>query len=68
MNDAVWLPEGERTVEGFAARWEEINAFTNLIAPQSGSEQSGQYPESHAEGNWNRPYERARLIRLPATA
>jgi hypothetical protein len=41
MNDAVWLPEGERTLEGFAARWEEINSFTNLIAPQSGSEQSG---------------------------
>ncbi|MFN9633000.1 MAG: 3-oxoacyl-ACP reductase, partial [Erythrobacteraceae bacterium] len=41
MNDAVWLPEGERTVEGFAAHWEEINAFTNLTAPQSGSEQSG---------------------------
>jgi NAD(P)-dependent dehydrogenase (short-subunit alcohol dehydrogenase family) len=41
MNDAVWLPEEERTVEGFAAHWEEINAFTNLIAPQSGSEQSG---------------------------
>ena len=29
------------TVEGFAAHWEEINAFTNLTAPQSGSEQSG---------------------------
>lgn len=41
MNDAVWLPEGERTVEGFAAHWEEINSFTNLVAPQSGSEQSG---------------------------
>ncbi|MEM6908707.1 MAG: SDR family NAD(P)-dependent oxidoreductase [Pseudomonadota bacterium] len=40
MNDAVWLPDGERTVEGFAARWDEISAFTNLIAPQSGSEQS----------------------------
>ena len=31
----------QRTVEGFAAHWEEINAFTNLTAPQSGSEQSG---------------------------
>ena len=41
MNDAVWLPEEERSVEGFAARWDEINAFTNLTAPQSGSEQSG---------------------------
>jgi NAD(P)-dependent dehydrogenase (short-subunit alcohol dehydrogenase family) len=41
MNEPVWLPEQERTVEGFAAHWEEISAFTNLIAPQSGSEQSG---------------------------
>ena len=41
MNDAVWLKDEDRTVEGFAARWEEINSFTNLIAPQSGSEQSG---------------------------
>lgn len=40
MNEAVWLPEEERTVEGFAKHWEEISAFTNLIAPQSGSEQS----------------------------
>ena len=41
MNDAVWLPDGERTVEGFAANWDKINEFTNLKAPQSGSEQSG---------------------------
>lgn len=41
MNDAVWLKDEDRSVEGFAARWEEINSFTNLIAPQSGSEQSG---------------------------
>ncbi|MEM6827959.1 MAG: SDR family NAD(P)-dependent oxidoreductase [Pseudomonadota bacterium] len=40
MNDAVWLPDGERTVEGFAANWDKINEFTNLKAPQSGSEQS----------------------------
>ena len=40
MNDAVWLPDGERTVEGFAANWEKINSQTNLVAPQSGSEQS----------------------------
>jgi NAD(P)-dependent dehydrogenase (short-subunit alcohol dehydrogenase family) len=40
MNEAVWLPEEERTVEGFAAHWDKISAFTNLIAPQSGSEQS----------------------------
>ncbi len=41
MNDAVWLPEDDRTVEGFAARWNDISSFTNLTAPQSGSEQSG---------------------------
>lgn len=41
MNDAVWLKDEDRTVEGFAARWDEISAFTNLTAPQSGSEQSG---------------------------
>lgn len=41
MNDAVWLQDGERTVEGFADRWEDISSFTNLVAPQSGSEQSG---------------------------
>jgi hypothetical protein len=40
MNDAVWLPEDERTVEGFAAHWNEISAQTNLRAPNSGSEQS----------------------------
>ncbi len=41
MNDAVWLPEEDRTVEGFAARWGDISSFTNLVAPQSGAEQSG---------------------------
>ena len=41
MNDAVWLPEGERTVEGFAANWDKISEFSNLKAPQSGAEQSG---------------------------
>lgn len=41
MNDAVWLQEGERTVEGFAANWDKINDMSNLIAPQSGAEQSG---------------------------
>jgi NAD(P)-dependent dehydrogenase (short-subunit alcohol dehydrogenase family) len=41
MNDAVWLPEGERTVEGFAENWEKISDFSNLKAPQSGAEQSG---------------------------
>ena len=41
MNDAVWLKEEDRTVEGFAANWDKINDFSNLTAPQSGSEQSG---------------------------
>ncbi len=41
MNDAVWLPEGERTVEGFAENWEKISQFDHLKAPQSGAEQSG---------------------------
>ncbi len=41
MNDAVWLPDGERTVEGFAAHWDEISAQNNLRSPNSGSEQSG---------------------------
>ena len=41
MNDAVWLKDEDRTVEGFAARWDEISDFSNLKAPQSGSEQSG---------------------------
>ncbi len=40
MNDAVWLKEEDRTVEGFAANWEKINSMTNLKAPQSGAEQS----------------------------
>ncbi len=40
MNDAVWLKDEDRTVEGFAARWDDINSMTNLKAPQSGSEQS----------------------------
>ncbi|WP_379546029.1 SDR family NAD(P)-dependent oxidoreductase [Qipengyuania sp. DSG2-2] len=41
MNDAVWLPEDQRTVEGFAEAWDKISDFSNLVAPQSGSEQSG---------------------------
>ncbi|MBV7266587.1 SDR family NAD(P)-dependent oxidoreductase [Erythrobacter ani] len=41
MNDAVWLEDGNRTVEGFAERWDDISSFTNLVAPQSGNEQSG---------------------------
>ncbi len=42
MNDAVWLKEEDRTVEGFAARWDDISSMTNLKAPQSGSEQSAE--------------------------
>ena len=38
---AVWLAEEDRTVEGFAARWEDISAQTNLRSPNSGSKQSG---------------------------
>ncbi len=41
MNEAVWLPEAERTVEGFAENWDKISEFSNLVAPQSGSDQSG---------------------------
>ncbi len=41
MNDAVWLKEEDRTVEGFAANWDKISEQSNLIAPQSGAEQSG---------------------------
>ena len=40
MNDAVWLPEDQRTVEGFAENWDKISAQTNLRSPNSGSEQS----------------------------
>ncbi len=41
MNEAVWLPEDQRTVEGFAENWAKISEFSNLVAPQSGAEQSG---------------------------
>jgi hypothetical protein len=41
MNDAVWLREEDRTVEGFAANWEQISAQSGLRSPNSGSEQSG---------------------------
>ena len=40
INDAVWLKEEDRTVEGFAANWDKISEMSNLIAPQSGAEQS----------------------------
>ena len=38
---SAWLKDEERTVEGFAANWDKISEFSNLKAPQSGSEQSG---------------------------
>ncbi|NTZ42800.1 SDR family NAD(P)-dependent oxidoreductase [Altererythrobacter sp. SALINAS58] len=41
MNDAVWLKDDERTVEGFAENWDKISEKNNLHAPQSGAEQSG---------------------------
>lgn len=40
MNEAVWLPDDERTVEGFAAHWNAISHFSNLVAPQTGNEQA----------------------------
>ena len=40
MNDAVFLKEEDRTVEGFAARWDDISKVDNLTVPQSGGEQS----------------------------
>jgi len=40
MNDPVWLPEGERTVEDFAKNWDRISSRDNLLFPQSGAEQS----------------------------
>lgn len=41
MNEPLWLPEGERTVEDFAKHWDRISARENLQFPQSGAEQSG---------------------------
>jgi NAD(P)-dependent dehydrogenase (short-subunit alcohol dehydrogenase family) len=41
MNEPLWLPEGERTVEDFARHWDRISARENLQFPQSGAEQSG---------------------------
>jgi len=32
MNDAVWLTDEERTVEGFAANWDKISDFSTLRA------------------------------------
>jgi NAD(P)-dependent dehydrogenase (short-subunit alcohol dehydrogenase family) len=41
MNEPLWLPEDERTVEDFARHWDRISARENLQFPQSGAEQSG---------------------------
>ena len=40
MNPPVFLTDGERTVEGFAANWGRISDRTGDYVPQSGSEQS----------------------------
>jgi NAD(P)-dependent dehydrogenase (short-subunit alcohol dehydrogenase family) len=40
MNSGVLLPEGDRTVEGFAAAWDEISDRTGDRPVQSGMEQS----------------------------
>jgi NAD(P)-dependent dehydrogenase (short-subunit alcohol dehydrogenase family) len=41
MNEPLWLPEGERSVEDFAKHWDRIASRDNLNFPQSGAEQSG---------------------------
>ncbi len=40
MNEPLWLPEDERTVEDFAKHWDRISARESLLFPQSGAEQS----------------------------
>lgn len=40
MNTPVILPEGERTVDGFAAHWEQISRREGDFVPQSGMEQT----------------------------
>jgi len=40
MNQPTLLPEGERTVEAFAERWDRISSRENSLVPQSGIEQS----------------------------
>ncbi|MEL0250947.1 MAG: SDR family NAD(P)-dependent oxidoreductase, partial [Novosphingobium sp.] len=40
MNKGVLLPQGERTLEGFAAHWSQISDRAGDFAPQSGAEQS----------------------------
>jgi NAD(P)-dependent dehydrogenase (short-subunit alcohol dehydrogenase family) len=40
MNTPVILPESERTVEGFAAHWDQISSREGDFVPQSGMEQT----------------------------
>jgi NAD(P)-dependent dehydrogenase (short-subunit alcohol dehydrogenase family) len=40
MNQGVLLPQGERTVEGFAAHWTEISDRSHDFTPGSGGEQA----------------------------
>jgi len=40
MNTPAILPEGERTVEGFAAHWDRISRREGDFVPQSGMEQT----------------------------
>ena len=41
MNQPVFLPEGQRSVEDFAAHWGDISKRENTFVPSSGAEQSG---------------------------
>ena len=40
MNHGVLLPEADRTVEGFAAAWDQISARSGDAIVQNGMEQS----------------------------
>jgi hypothetical protein len=40
MNTPVLLPQDARTVEDFAAHWDQISERTGDFVPQSGAEQS----------------------------
>ena len=42
MNHPILLPEGERTVEGFAAHWAQIADRASDFVPQSGGEQANE--------------------------
>ena len=66
MNDAVWLPDGERTVEGFAENWDKISDFSNLKAPKSGAS-SRAHPDRDAESHWHGAVFHAGLSRTVLT-